>query len=162
MPTMITYDSLKEQVLAEYEHTFNLTGHVHGLFGKHRPLSNFHKEPFLWSGIVWPASENAYMACKVDPCKPDPKFALLDPKDAKDAGRKVALCVNWEQDKLLIMQEILTAKFRQCPVARQTLKDTKTAFIEETNWWRDSFWGCYQGAGENHLGKILTRIRALI
>jgi ribA/ribD-fused uncharacterized protein len=159
---MITYASLKEQVLAEYVHTFNLTGHVHGLFGKHRPLSNFHKEPFLWSGIVWPASENAYMACKVDTCRPDGAFALIDPKDAKTEGRKVALCANWEQDKLLIMQEILTAKFRQCPVARKTLADTKDGYLEETNWWSDSFWGRCEEVGENHLGKILSRIRRLI
>jgi N-glycosidase YbiA len=159
---MTQFATLREQVLAGYESTFNTTGHVHGLFGKHRPLSNFHKEPFLWSGVLWPASENAYMAAKRNPNEPDSAFALMDPKDAKTEGRKVALCANWEKDKLLIMQEILTAKFRQCPVARQTLKDTKTAFIEETNWWGDSFWGCYQGAGENHLGKILTRIRALI
>jgi ribA/ribD-fused uncharacterized protein len=159
---MTQFASLKEQVLAEHDSRYASHGEVYGFFGKHRPLSNFHLEPFLWSGVLWPASENAYMAAKHNPNEPDAAFALMDPKDAKTEGRRVALCANWEQDKLLIMQEILTAKFRQCPVARQTLKDTGTDYLEETNWWNDTCWGCCCGVGENHLGKILTRIRKLI
>ena len=39
------------------------------------------------------------------------------------------------------------------------LLDTGDKFIEETNWWKDQFWGVYNGVGENNLGKILMRIR---
>jgi ribA/ribD-fused uncharacterized protein len=151
----------REAVLSNYRSRIGNMDGVYGLFDVHRALSNFHMEPFTWSGIVWPASENAYMAAKSDPCKPDASFAHMEPKVAKSAGQKVPLCATWDKDKFLIMQEILCAKFRQCPIARSVLVSTKDMYIEETNWWNDTTWGVCGGQGHNRLGKILMDLRKI-
>ena len=40
------------------------------------------------------------------------------------------------------------------------LLTTGDAKIVEGNTWGDTFWGVCGGVGENHLGKVLMRIRA--
>jgi predicted NAD-dependent protein-ADP-ribosyltransferase YbiA (DUF1768 family) len=56
------------------------------------------------------------------------------------------------------MEEILRMKF-----ADERLRDklTSTAPVElvEGNWWGDTFWGVCKGVGENHLGRLLMKIR---
>ena len=41
------------------------------------------------------------------------------------------------------------------------LKATGDAVLVEGNWWRDDFWGVYEGKGQNILGKILMIVRDL-
>ena len=36
---------------------------------------------------------------------------------------------------------------------------TEDAELVEDNWWGDKFWGVCNGEGENHLGKLLMKIR---
>lgn len=45
------------------------------------------------------------------------------------------------------------------PKLRSQLLSTGTAELVEGNWWNDRYWGVCNGRGENHLGKILMRIR---
>lgn len=52
----------------------------------------------------------------------------------------------------------MRVKFRN-PELRDKLVATGDAEIVEGNWWGDKFWGVCRGVGENHLGKILMRIR---
>jgi len=42
---------------------------------------------------------------------------------------------------------------------RDSLISTGDIIIKEHNTWGDKFWGIYGGEGENHLGKILMKIR---
>lgn len=149
----------REQVLADYESRLAAGEGVYGFFGKHRPLSNFHLENFVWEGIVWPASENAYMASKTDPAHPDPSFSEMSPNVAKKAGQEVRLVEGWDHLKYSVMLSILIAKFRQCPNAREVLLSTDTLYLEETNWWNDKTWGRVDGAGDNRLGKALMVVR---
>jgi predicted NAD-dependent protein-ADP-ribosyltransferase YbiA (DUF1768 family) len=39
---------------------------------------------------------------------------------------------------------------------------TGNDYLEETNTWKDSFWGVYNGIGTNWLGKILMEERERI
>jgi predicted NAD-dependent protein-ADP-ribosyltransferase YbiA (DUF1768 family) len=57
------------------------------------------------------------------------------------------------------MEDLLRQKF-QNPYLKNKLLATGNAEIEETNSWGDVFWGICKGVGENHLGKILMKIRS--
>jgi len=56
------------------------------------------------------------------------------------------------------MEMVLLLKFTQNNTLARKLLDIKGE-IEEKNSWNDTFWGTYNGAGENHLGKLLMKIR---
>lgn len=153
----------KEQVLAYYENGLQLRPPaVYGFFRRHRPLSNFHLEPFMWNGILWPASENAYMAAKINPDNPDGSFADLTPAEAQKKGQTVKLVEGWDGMKSGVMLSILLDKFRQCPTARECLISTGRMHLEESNWWGDKFWGTVDGEGRNQLGKALMTVREWI
>ena len=137
----------------------SLPNRVMGLYGDHRPLSNFHEESFIWQDALWPASENAYQAAKTYQ-RDWGQFCLMSPKGAKQAGKKVTLIdPNWDTNRLVIMKSILEAKFRQCSLARMVLFSTNHKHLEECNWWGDTYWGTCDGKGENNLGKTLMVIR---
>ena len=134
---------------------------VYGLFETHRPLSNFHLEPFTYKDVIWPSSENAYQAMKGYPSQYE-LFASLKPMDSRNLGQRIQLPKDWNYEKYNAMYEVLTAKFKQCPIAREVLTSTKDYYIEETNWWKDQYWGVFEGVGENNLGKILMNLRTSI
>ena len=56
------------------------------------------------------------------------------------------------------MYRILKIKFSRQPF-RNMLLDTGDAYLEETNYWHDTFWGVYNGEGRNHLGRLLMVVR---
>lgn len=136
---------------------------IKGLFGKYRYLSNFHLVPIQYEGIVYPSTENAYMAAKsiVTPHDVDERAQMryLAPSQAKEAGKLVTLRKDWEEVKVQIMYELNLQKFAWHPELRTALLLTENKFIEETNWWNDRVWGVCDGIGQNHLGIILMRIR---
>ena len=65
------------------------------------------------------------------------------------------------------MEEILIEKFKDQEL-KELLANTDNAYLEETNYWHDNFWGnctcddCQHIGGRNHLGEILMRIRSKI
>ncbi len=59
------------------------------------------------------------------------------------------------------MTDLVRQKF-QDPELRAALLATGNRYLEETNWWGDTFWGVCNGAGENRLGMILMAIRTRI
>jgi hypothetical protein len=83
----------------------------------------------------------------------------------KRLGRKVTLRSDWEQVKLDIMADLLRQKFTRYPDLRDLLLATGDLEIIEGNTWDDRFYGAVwdeteqRWIGENHLGKILMRIR---
>lgn len=77
---------MREAVLANYE--ASLPDRVMGFFRAHRPLSNFHLEPFTYRGIVWPSSENAYQAMKA-PESDWARFAEMTPGKSRTEGQIV-------------------------------------------------------------------------
>lgn len=132
---------------------------VTGFFGEHRFLSNFHIAPILWEGVTYPSTEHAYQAAKSLDVQERKRIAALGtPKEARRAGQKVKLRPDWDRVKLQVMEEICRLKF-QHPDLRERLLATGDSYLEETNWWRDRYWGVCEGTGQNQLGKLLMRIR---
>ena len=86
----------------------------------------------------------------------------MEPAEAKSRGRQITLRPDWEEVKLGIMEEIVRVKFTQNHALRQQLLDTGDRELREGNNWHDTFWGVdlRTGKGENHLGKILMKIRS--
>ncbi len=56
------------------------------------------------------------------------------------------------------MNFAIREKFKDENLA-ELLKLTGDAKIVEVNLWKDTFWGVFNGKGENHLGKILMKVR---
>lgn len=129
--------------------------------GEYRFLSNFYPAFLEIGGWVWRTSEHAYQAAKsLDPQDWKDIQECVSPGAAKRMGRVITIRPDWEEIKLSIMEEIVTEKFHQNPDLLKKLLDTGNAELIENNHWGDTFWGVCRGVGENHLGKILMRIRS--
>lgn len=123
-------------------------------------LSNFYPVEIKLDGIVYPNAETAFQAQKTLDVEERRKFSMLkNPVQAKRLGRKVKLRDDWEEVKLDIMTEIVSQKFLQHPHLIEMLLQTGDEELIEGNKWGDRFWGVCKGVGENHLGKILMKIR---
>jgi ribA/ribD-fused uncharacterized protein len=129
--------------------------------GEFEFLSNFSANPVLMpDGIEYPTAEHAFQAHKTfDLSKREAISRLNTPGKAKRAGRKVNLRADWENVKLDIMLVVLLCKFERSEDLRQRLADTRDDELIEGNTWGDTFWGVCRGVGENHLGKLLMRVR---
>ncbi len=127
--------------------------------GPHRFLSNFWPCSIVYDGVEYPSVEHAYQAAKTTDIEKRLAISkLATAAAAKKAGRNVALREDWEQVKLAVMTELVSLKFIY-PDLLQQLLDTDNAELIEGNWWGDTYWGVCDGKGENHLGKILMKIR---
>lgn len=136
---------------------------IYGLFGKYRPLSNFHQEGFFVNGIHFHTSEAAYMAQKT--FHMPEVYALSECStglEAKRLGQQVTLRSDWEEVKYSKMLKVLREKFKQSVFCRDLLLSTGSKYIEESNWWNDNYWGKCHAYGLNNLGKILMQIRTEI
>ena len=123
-------------------------------------LSNFYPVEIKLDGIVYPNAETAFQAQKTLDVEERRKFSMLkNPVQAKRLGRKVKLRDDWKEVKLDIMTEIVSQKFLQHPHLIEMLLQTGDEELVEGNKWGDRFWGVCKGKGENHLGKILMKIR---
>lgn len=131
---------------------------IKGFFAPYRWLSNFHVCDIEYDGYKFTSTEAAFMSAKTLDKKIKEEFQHLNPKEAKKRGREIELRPDWDVIRIQVMYDVNKIKF-QDPELRQMLLDTGDKFIEETNWWKDQFWGVYNGVGENNLGKILMRIR---
>jgi ribA/ribD-fused uncharacterized protein len=81
------------------------------------------------------------------------------PGTAKRLGRAVSLRTDWETIKFAVMENLLRQKFAN-PALRWQLLATGSATLHEGNSWGDRIWGeCPLGVGENHLGRLLMKIR---
>ncbi len=114
------------------------------------------------NGIAYPSVEHAYMSAKSD----DVRWYLkctdenIKPGAIKKMSRKILLVSNWDSIKIEVMLECLNQKFNQEPY-KTLLIETGDAYIQEGNFWGDTFWGVDLNTkiGENHLGKFIMEIR---
>lgn len=127
--------------------------------GPYSFLSNFYESDIIYDGIRYNSAEVAFQAQKTLSLSERKAISQLTPLKAKKAGKRVALREDWEDVKLDIMYRICRAKFTQNEDMRQLLISTYSEELIEENDWGDTFWGTVDGHGENHLGKILMRIR---
>lgn len=129
--------------------------------GKNRYLSNFFSCPVPYEGLIFPSSEHAFVAAKT--VDPETRLRIVvcpSPGEVKKLGLAIPLRPDWEQIKLQEMEKIVRIKFTHNRILGIQLRLTGDAELVEGNWWGDKFWGVYEGVGENHLGKILMKIRS--
>ncbi len=128
--------------------------------GAYRFLSNFTKVPIVFEGILYPSVEHAYVAAKSTDVNMRELIAKIEkPGEVKRFGRKLALRADWEVVKLGIMEDLVRQKFTNNETLKKLLLNTGSQDIEEGNYWNDTFWGVCRGKGENHLGKIIMKVR---
>lgn len=126
-------------------------------------LSNFHPVaitvPFSnGEHMTFPTVENAFQATKCAKVEDRAQFTTCTPAEAKRLGRTVALRGDWEQVKLTVMMWLVSHKFR-VPELAARLVATPESLLTEENDWGDTFWGVCNGVGEDHLGRILKKVR---
>ncbi|KKL91382.1 hypothetical protein LCGC14_1895220 [marine sediment metagenome] len=127
--------------------------------GEYRFLSNFCPAPVTLSGVTYPTVEHAFQAAKTTDVEERQQIlACKTPGEAKRLGRTVHLDPNWDEYRQTFMIGLLRQKFSRPPF-RQLLLDTGDRVLIEGNAWRDTYWGVCNGIGENHLGKLLMRVR---
>lgn len=129
--------------------------------GAHRFLSNFYPCVIHWNGMEFPSVEHAFVAAKCH----DPehwKAVQAIPADranlAKRLGKTVKLQQGWDTYKRDLMECLLVEKFSQEPLRSMLLSTTDHELVEG-NWWGDTYWGVCKGVGDNHLGKLLMKVR---
>lgn len=123
-------------------------------------LSNFYQQPFHYDGHLARTSEHHFQAAKA--MDKEDAFRIrtaASPGLSKKWGREVTRRPDWDEVKIQIMTDILMEKFGQCLNLRRALLDTGDAELIEGNTWGDTFWGVCKGKGENHLGRVLMRVR---
>jgi hypothetical protein len=144
--------------------------------GEYAFLSNMYSVPVLYDGIIYPSSENAYQAQKVEDRIIRMEIAGLTCVQAKQfkykcrkAGRKIIFTPDFDMRKVDVMTRIVEAKFNQNIGIAQRLIDTGDHELVEEGWWHDNFWGnCTCGRAEckqegfNQLGVILMNTRNMI
>lgn len=122
-------------------------------------LSNFFVSPVYYKGIVYETAEHAYQSAKTDdPVWKERVRTATTPGKAKRTGKFLIVKPDWESIKVDVMEEILRSKFRN-PTLAKLLLVTGTKELIKGNTWNDTFWGVCNGVGENHLGKLLMKIR---
>ena len=123
-------------------------------------LSNFYPTTVIFDGQMYPTVEHAFQAAKTLDVKQREHVQVAHtPGEAKRRGRRVTLREDWEKIKVEVMEELVTQKFTHHNALREKSIATEDAEIVEGNTWGDTFWGQVNGEGQNHLGKILMRVR---
>jgi ribA/ribD-fused uncharacterized protein len=145
--------------------TCNRKGDVINDFrGRHYFLSNFYRHPVRIGGDVFPTAEHCYQALKaVDPRDRAWVISSETPLVAKQRGRKVRVVDYWSDVRVLVMEQVLAAKFADRDLAAR-LVATHPHTLVEGNTWHDQYWGnCHcgrcPGDGENVLGVALMQLR---
>ena len=146
-----------------YEYVIHTEEKICGFFGKYFFLSNGKKcaiQDEEDPNITYPYSENAYQASKFEDLNIRRQFQNIDFKEAIHLAWELKNHIrkDWESIKTQKMKSILQQKFQNAALNR-LLQETQNKYLEETNHWKDTFWGACNGIGENRLGKILMEIR---
>ncbi len=132
---------------------------IEGFQGEYRFLSNFWAASVEFDGLWYNSVEHAYQAAKTLNEEERRTIRKAEtPGTAKRLGRTVTIRPDWNEVRLFIMEDLVRQKFSQEP-ARSQLLATGDDYLEETNRWNDTFWGVCNGTGQNHLGKILMKVR---
>jgi|SRR5665213_649416 len=137
---------------------------INSFKGDNAFLSNFHPCHVVYEGMVFPSVEHAYQAAKTDDLVLREQVQQSPTAGkAKALGRKLVIRQNWNKIKIAVMYKMLQQKFHAFECGNLLLNTCNDELVEG-NTWGDTFWGMVQddtGAwtGENHLGKLLMRVR---
>ncbi len=138
---------------------------------EYRFLSNFYPSPIAYQEDIYPTAEHLYQALKTknELTRKHIRIART-PGQAKKMGRTIPSIYfrrDWEEIKYELMFMVVRLKFSQNSKLKQALFRTEGRTLTEGNRWHDNIWGnclcpkCIQITGENHLGKILMRVRRM-
>ncbi|GAB4516865.1 MAG: NADAR family protein [Anaerolineae bacterium] len=129
-------------------------------------LSNFFPADVSLDGVDYPTVEHAFQAAKTFDADQRTAIRLArTPSSAKAMGRRLKRREDWFDVSLLILEELVREKFTRHPELGEKLLATGDAELIEGNTWKDRFYGCVwdakqnQWVGENHLGRILMKVR---
>lgn len=137
-----------------------MTMRIESFTGPYRFLSNFWQSSIHYEDILYWHVEGAFQAAKTTDVKAKKRIAAMtNPADAKAEGRKVDMREDWQEAKLGVMEDCLRRKFHIAGDLATKLLATGDAELIEGNHWNDTYWGVCRGVGENHLGKLLMKIR---
>jgi ribA/ribD-fused uncharacterized protein len=139
--------------------TIHTDSMIKGFFGDYRWLSNYHVSPVIYEGVEYGSSEAAYQSAKCDDLYIKSQFQKLTPLQSKQYSKTIPLKKGWDNIKKGIMYQVLVSKFTLTPELSQQLIETGDKYIEETNYWGDTYWGVCEGRGKNILGELLMQIR---
>lgn len=120
-------------------------------------------QPMSYQGMRFTTVENFYQAMKTMDVGERRKIANMNPYEAKKYARKIALRDDWDEIKLQVMEFALVHKFAPDTIWHDKLMQCEEPIVERNNW-HDNFWGscvCDRcgNQGQNHLGKLLTKIK---
>lgn len=135
---------------------------IYGFYDEYRYLSNFHVCEVKLDGKLYMSSEAAFMAEKTFNEYEKLWFVGdVTPSKAKRLGKEVTLRPDWEYYRVAAMMKVLIAKFTQNQDLYDLLVSTDKYYLEETNNWKDEFWGVdfSSKVGYNMLGKCLMAVR---
>lgn len=122
--------------------------------GEYRFLSNFYA-----ARCEYKTAEHYYQAAKTTNISDYTKIIECEtPGQAKRMAKTIQIRSDWDNIKLVVMEQLLIKKFSNYDLACMLLQ-TGDAVIIEGNTWGDTFWGVCNGVGHNHLGNILMKIR---
>lgn len=128
------------------------------------PFSNFSSFQVEWRDTLWTTSEHAYQAAHfldTDPALAEQIRLATSAHEAFVTAKANADKAphDWDEQKAVIMREIVRAKCMQHAYIRKQLGKTGTLLMVEDSP-KDSYWGW--GAdrqGRNELGKIWMELR---
>lgn len=130
--------------------------------GPYGAFSNFARYGVALDGAWWPTAEHYFQAQKFhDPAYREKIRRSSTPKQAASLGRTrtVPLRSDWDEARVEVMRQVVTAKFETHPELRDILRSTGDSPLVESAP-GDAFWGAGpDGAGENRLGRLLEQIR---
>lgn len=136
-------------------------GMITSFRGSHRFLSNFHPSPIHAQNRWFSTAEHLYQWLKIADAETAYKILVAEsPAEAKKLGKIGRPIINWNSLRLIVMKNVVSAKFTQNTDLADKLLNTGNAKLIEGNTWGDTFWGqCPLGVGENNLGRILMEVR---
>ena len=131
--------------------------------GPFKFLSNLYPTPITYKGNTYCCLEAAYQAQKsLDPAIQERFANIRLPYKARGMGQRIkTIRPDWFDIRISIMEELLYIKFSH-PQLKEWLQCTGQSKIVECNTWGDTFWGIYNGVGENHLGTLLMKVRGTL
>lgn len=130
--------------------------------GEYKWLSNFATCEIDFNGTSFASVEHAYMSAKSNDL--EWKSFCADANNSagkvKKKSKKIVLREDWDLIKVETMHQLLKLKFSKEPY-KTLLLDTGNRFIQEGNWWGDTFWGVdlNTNTGENNLGILIMAVR---
>lgn len=124
-------------------------------------LSNMFETNIEFEGKSCTSSESIYQSFKTLIPEEQVMIRKTKPSASKQYWKYAPIRnPDFHAKKLEYMELALRAKFSN-PFLRNLLRKTGSAELLEGNWWGDTFWGVDQDSleGQNHLGKLLMKLR---